>query len=315
LSTAYDSDSISVAGINTGSTISISGGTYRIGSGSFVSDAGTVQAGDTVTVRLTSSSSYSTLASATLTIGGVGATFGVTTKSSPASGGGGSGGYGIPIRYSVNANSSGSVIPAVTPADASGTTVTMTAGAPIVRFTDISDSFARAYIERLVASGAVSGASDTYRPEAPATRAEFLKIALVGLGIVIGTGSTSANFSDVKEAWMVPYVEKAFELGIISGQVKDGKKIFRPNDFISRAEALKIVLNAGEIAIPETKANSFSDVSESWMIPYVERALQLRIISGQTVNGKKSFRPNDSISRAEVAKIVVNVMDIPVSDR
>lgn len=44
------------------------------------------------------------------------------------------------------------------------------------------------------------------------------------------------------------------------------------------------------------------------MVPYLESARESGIISGQTVDGKLVFRPNDPITRAEVAKVVVRGM-------
>ena len=79
LSTVATSNTISVAGINTVSPISIVGGTYKINGGGYTAVAGTVNNGDTVTVKQTSSASYGTLTTSTLTIGGVAGTFDVTT--------------------------------------------------------------------------------------------------------------------------------------------------------------------------------------------------------------------------------------------
>jgi Tol biopolymer transport system component len=79
LNTAIISNTIAISGINTGAPISISGGEYAINGGLFTSSIGTVNNGDTVTVRLTSSSSISTTTEATLTIGGISNTFSVTT--------------------------------------------------------------------------------------------------------------------------------------------------------------------------------------------------------------------------------------------
>lgn len=78
LSTLKISNTITVSGINASASISITGGEYSINGGSFISSAGTVNNGNTVRVRLTSSSSYYTTTNATLTIGGVSDTFSVT---------------------------------------------------------------------------------------------------------------------------------------------------------------------------------------------------------------------------------------------
>jgi CSLREA domain-containing protein len=80
LSTVATSDPITVSGINSAANISIAGGTYSIKGGAYTSIAGTVSDGDTVIVRRTASGSYSTLTTATLTIGGVSGAFDVTTQ-------------------------------------------------------------------------------------------------------------------------------------------------------------------------------------------------------------------------------------------
>lgn len=80
LSTAITSNSITVSGINTGVAISVTGGQYAINGGAYTAAAGTVNNGDTVTVRLTSSAYFSTTSVATLTIGAQSAPFQVTTQ-------------------------------------------------------------------------------------------------------------------------------------------------------------------------------------------------------------------------------------------
>jgi M6 family metalloprotease-like protein len=79
LSTEITSNTIAVSGINAAIPISITGGTYSINSGPYTNATGTVSNGNTVTVRQTSSGSYSTTTNATLTIGWVSDTFSVTT--------------------------------------------------------------------------------------------------------------------------------------------------------------------------------------------------------------------------------------------
>jgi hypothetical protein len=84
LSTQYTSNTITVSGITAAAAISISGGsgTYSINGGSYTASGGTVNNGDTVTARVTSSASNSTAVSTTVTIGGVSDTYSVTTLAS-----------------------------------------------------------------------------------------------------------------------------------------------------------------------------------------------------------------------------------------
>ncbi len=79
VSTVIESNPITVTGINYQTPISISGGDYQINGGAWTNTSGTVNSGDTVKVRVTSSSAYSTTTTATLTVGGVIGTFSVTT--------------------------------------------------------------------------------------------------------------------------------------------------------------------------------------------------------------------------------------------
>jgi len=86
LDTDIISNTVTVAGINAASPISITGGLYQIDSNSFTSASGLITNGQTVKIKLHSSASNSTASSATLTIGGISATFTVTTLSSAGAG-------------------------------------------------------------------------------------------------------------------------------------------------------------------------------------------------------------------------------------
>ncbi|MGA1933238.1 putative Ig domain-containing protein [Arcobacter sp. YIC-464] len=77
--TNVESNAITVTGVNTDTSISITGGEYQINGGSWTSIAGTVQNGDTVKVRTDASSNFSSDTEATLTIGGIEDTFKVFT--------------------------------------------------------------------------------------------------------------------------------------------------------------------------------------------------------------------------------------------
>jgi hypothetical protein len=79
LNAVVTSSTITVAGINAASAVSIAGGSYSINGGAYTAAAGTVNNGNTVTVRQTASASNSTTTTATLTIGGVNGAFNATT--------------------------------------------------------------------------------------------------------------------------------------------------------------------------------------------------------------------------------------------
>ena len=89
-STVLESETVVITGIENGITISVSGGEYKIGNGAYTASAGTIDNDDNVTLKQTSSASYSTLTTTSLTIGDTTQGFAVTTKSAPVSSGGGS---------------------------------------------------------------------------------------------------------------------------------------------------------------------------------------------------------------------------------
>lgn len=89
LSTVYTtSPPKTLNGTNAPATISITGGEYQINSGAWVSTSGTINSGDTFSIRGTSSSSYSTDVNVVLTIGGVSGTFKISTMANPSVGAG-----------------------------------------------------------------------------------------------------------------------------------------------------------------------------------------------------------------------------------
>ncbi|MGI9212084.1 MAG: integrin alpha, partial [Methylococcaceae bacterium] len=84
LSATVTSNAVTLKGLNSPAVIRISGGLYSVNAGAFVSTAGTVKAGDAVTLQVNASAQYGQTVTATLNIGGVTGTFSVTTGSAPA---------------------------------------------------------------------------------------------------------------------------------------------------------------------------------------------------------------------------------------
>jgi len=84
LGSTQTSNGLTVAGINTDSPISVTGGFYSINGGTYTSSAGTVKNGDTVTVQEVASTTPATATKATLSIGSVTGDFAVTTEDATA---------------------------------------------------------------------------------------------------------------------------------------------------------------------------------------------------------------------------------------
>lgn len=84
VSAVVESNTITVAGVDGPTDISVSGGEYSVNGGAYTSTSGTVVAGDTVKVRHTASASNSTPTNTVLTIGGISDTFTTITVPAPA---------------------------------------------------------------------------------------------------------------------------------------------------------------------------------------------------------------------------------------
>lgn len=175
-------------------------------------------------------------------------------------------------------------------------------------FIDIYNSFAKNYIETIAKKWITKWYTDqTFRPNNNITRIEYLKMVIKWLGIEYLSYVWKKNpFWDVADdSWQSPIVAKALELWIITKN-----KYFYPDKAISRMEAMKMLINRAKINVWLNEFEKYSFVDISWtMARYVEKAYILWFINWQTTDKWTIFRPNDNISRAESAKIIVKIMN------
>lgn len=173
-------------------------------------------------------------------------------------------------------------------------------------FNDIEGHWGEEYIMSLYNDGVVSGYDDGgFHPNSPINRVEIVKMTLSAAGIPADTPTTESNFlfNDVS-GWQTDWVNSAWKRGIVSGY---SDTIFAPGQNVTRAEALKIVILAFERQVPDTSDEwAFSDTSSHWAISYINQAYLDFIVSGRD----GLFYPNDSITRAEAAKIIKLISDL-----
>lgn len=172
-------------------------------------------------------------------------------------------------------------------------------------FNDLTGHWAADYINQLYQSGVVSGKSaGIFEPDGLITRAELTKIAILAFGHSVNTTVDHHPFGDVPaNSWFAPYVEEAKRLGFVAGYASGG---FGPNDFVNRAAALKILLGSAGIDVTGS-TTTFPDIpKDAWFAPYVGFAQVKNLIAGYS-NG--NFGPNDPMTRAQVAKVVVKLLD------
>ena len=87
---------------------------------------------------------------------------------------------------------------------------------------------------------------------------------------------------------------------------------FGPDNSVTRAEAMKIILNALEIDIEGDLDETFPDVTiEDWFFDYVMTAYEKDIVSGY---GDGDFKPNDEVNLAETLKMLILAAEIDLDD-
>ena len=130
------------------------------------------------------------------------------------------------------------------------------------------------------------------------SRAEFIKMVVNILEVDTKIGSTSVNFKDVaKDDWFYPYVEKAYNAGIIKG---DGSN-FNPHENITREEMATIIsraLRLEDFDILESNLKDLKSVSP-WAKEHVNKCIYHKLLIG---NDQKMFLPKQ-FSTKEMATV------------
>lgn len=181
-------------------------------------------------------------------------------------------------------------------------------------FSDVSTSHVHyAAITSLVEQSVIQGYEDgTFQPGNEVNRAEALKIILLGAGIAVDSGSSSGIlFSDVSsEDWFFDYVSTAVNMGIISGY-DDGT--FKPEQTVNRAEAMKMLLLAGEVSVSSSAVSAFADIpSSAWFAPYAAYAKTWNIEAPQSDG---LWHPEEALTRANLAEMVYRLQETKVSGK
>ena len=146
-------------------------------------------------------------------------------------------------------------------------------------------------------------ANGTFEPDRNMTRAEVTTMFARLLTEKMAADQTYSNtFSDVaKSHWAANYIGYMQQFGIITGYA-DGS--FRPDASVTRAEFAAIA-SRFETLTEGTK--SFSDVPGShWAAKYINFAATRGWVNGYADG---TFRPNNSITRAEVAAVTCRLLE------
>jgi hypothetical protein len=165
--------------------------------------------------------------------------------------------------------------------------------------------------------GVVEGKKEgIYAPNDDVSRAELIKIAVNAFGYEVSDAVEEDVLSDVKQGdWYAPFVKSAFSNGVIFG-FESG---LQPNTPTSRGMAVTILAKAARFDDVESNFDEnynkpgwtyahFPDVLlDAYFAPFIAYFYDNGIIDGYEDG---SFGPGNPITRAEIAKIVVNLLDL-----
>ncbi len=116
------------------------------------------------------------------------------------------------------------------------------------------------------------------------------------------------EFVDVPEDHMYHQAISYLARKEIIGGYPDGT--FKPDETVNRVEALKFIMESVEIGLSQGEL-PFSDVSMSeWYSSYLYTGFKLNIVNG---NPDGTFKPDDTVNKAEFFKILFNGLSIDVN--
>ena len=131
----------------------------------------------------------------------------------------------------------------------------------------------------------------------------MLKVMLASLMVMTATGCAFA-FPDVSsDYWAAKQINELNAKGVIVGY-PDGT--FQPDENVTRAEFASMAIKAlGQEDIQVAQPVSFTDITtDFWAYDAIQKALYFDLISSES----NTFRPEDSVSRAESITMAVNAL-------
>lgn len=183
-------------------------------------------------------------------------------------------------------------------------------------YSDVNQSaWYASYVNKISELNAFSGYEDgTFRPDNQITQEEFIKtvVCLICGELNESNAPTVKNTWNSKwSSWAIPYLDKAFELGLITEQDTMFKLVGIP---CNRGEMAKVITRAVEYlkedSVADTstyiiKLKDYNRIKEEYK-PYVLQAYAKGILSGYDDG---TFRDDGLLTRAEASSVLVRLID------
>ena len=160
-------------------------------------------------------------------------------------------------------------------------------------------------ISALEDQGIIGGYGKTYfRPEAPITRAELLKILFSHIGFKPADRLYQTKFADVPaDSWFAPYISEGINVRIL--EYNPDVPNYYPGQTITKIDALKLIMPVEGIPAPYIKDTTpliFSDINPKSSFAYLVRAAELSGLYFDRTD--KKFLPYKLLTRAEAVGLL-----------
>ncbi len=189
---------------------------------------------------------------------------------------------------------------------------------PAFAYPDVtSDYWAARQIETLTEKGVIVGYPDgTFKPDDNVSRAEFASMTIKALGQEHTTVAQPVQFTDIDPSfWAYDAIQKALYFDLISCPPEG--QTFRPDDTVTRAEAISVAVNAltteqiSPIKAKEVLSAKYADANETpdwFLVPAGKAEILNMLITAPSArrNRIEAYRP---ATRAEVAAILYEMTE------
>lgn len=179
-------------------------------------------------------------------------------------------------------------------------------------FTDVgTDHYAYEAVKTMKELGIINGYPDgSFKPQETVSRVEFATMMVKALNLYVYDKAES-SFNDMSSnAWAIPYVEAAKPY--LTGYKTSTGINFKPDSPSVREDmAVALVKALKKEASNQVDLADYADKDQvsSNLRDYVSAAINKNIMVGEVVDGKKYFYPQRSLTRAEAAQLLMNVIN------
>lgn len=168
-------------------------------------------------------------------------------------------------------------------------------------FTDVkTTAWYYNYVNKLINLKITAGiGNNKFGPEYSVTKAEFVTFVCKANGL---TQSQGYEYTDTKKHWARTWISTAVIANII-----DKGTAFNPETAITRQEAVEMLCRSLKLQKDTSMPTPYADVKSN--AGYSNTAYKEYLMQGSVTSGKRYFNPSSSLTRAETAAVIVNLVD------